>query len=641
MGPQRRPTLNPAPARGCLLGASLTLYRLQLYQTGDLGAMDAGDAALAARVPQLLSLRAAIYGDAFRAFVQEVTGCGPLSEKTDCSCNLYVRGSHLLCHDDVIGTRRVSYIIYLSEPDEGWERSDGGALELYALAQAGVAGEPAVRPCAALLPLWNSMAFFTVQPGRSFHAVEEVFADSKLRLSISGWFHAAAPPADAALASLAQLTSAGGGDDTAAPFAPVDLPLPPAGETDEAALAPPALTAAEEALLGEWVSGEYLQAEAQARVRRRFMRDNSVQLRGFLRADRAAQLAAAAAAADAAAAVGRGVPPPSHDAGVGAGWRLVGPPHKQRFLQYDAAAAGDADASAQPRADAVAAAAAGALLAEAAATLFASPAMAKLLWALTALRPTAVRSAARRFRPGLDYTVAHHGVLTRAARLDATLVTAAEDGGGGDTADAEAWRSGEVGGFEAYLAADESAEGQQAADVYRVDRAGAGGDDDDGGLLSVSAAPNTLSLVHRRVCPGLLRLLSALLCMPPHHAPVRCCSRATLQAAYQFVPRAISERLLRRPCPHVARSEQSFADITSLSGLGTLLLLSLCAHALLARPRDEGIMRFVRYVSAAAPGSRWDVSAEYEVLCPDGPSDDDEDEDEDEDEEEGEEGGDE
>ena len=48
-------------------------------------------------------------------------------------------------------------------------------------------------------------------------------------------------------------------------------------------------------------------------------------------------------------------------------------------------------------------------------------------------------------------------------------------------------------------------------------------------------------------------------------------------------------------------------------------------------------MRFVRYVSASAPGSRWDVSAEYEVVCPEGSSDDDDDEDEEE-EEEGEDG---
>ena len=36
--------------------------------------------------------------------------------------------------------------------------------------------------------------------------------------------------------------------------------------------------------------------------------------------------------------------------------------------------------------------------------------------------------------------------------------------------------------------------------------------------------------------------------------------------------------------------------------------------------RDEGLMRFVKYVSAAAPSSRWDVAAEYR---PEDNSDDD------------------
>ena len=29
--------------------------------------------------------------------------------------------------------------------------------------------------------------------------------------------------------------------------------------------------------------------------------------------------------------------------------------------------------------------------------------------------------------------------------------------------------------------------------------------------------------------------------------------------------------------------------------------------------RDSGVMRFVKYVGAAAPGSRWDVAGEFEV----------------------------
>ncbi len=100
-----------------------------------------------------------------QAFIREVTGCGELADKTDCSCNVYAKGGHLLCHDDVIGTRRcvsvccvakpqhdsvlrphlqrltynalprVSWIIYLTDPEDPWEAKDGGALELYPLEQ--------------------------------------------------------------------------------------------------------------------------------------------------------------------------------------------------------------------------------------------------------------------------------------------------------------------------------------------------------------------------------------------------------------------------------------------------------------------------------------------------------------------------
>lgn len=60
----------------------------------------------AARLPSLIALRSAIYSPEFRAFLSEIAGCGPLSDRTDCSSNLYVHNCHLLCHDDVIGTRR-------------------------------------------------------------------------------------------------------------------------------------------------------------------------------------------------------------------------------------------------------------------------------------------------------------------------------------------------------------------------------------------------------------------------------------------------------------------------------------------------------------------------------------------------------
>jgi hypothetical protein len=45
----------------------------------------------------------------------------------------------------------------------------------------------------------------------------------------------------------------------------------------------------------------------------------------------------------------------------------------------------------------------------------------------------------------------------------------------------------------------------------------------------------------------------------------------------------------------------------------TLLTVQPGFNKLLLVLRDERVMRFVKYVSAAAPGSRWDVCAEYEV----------------------------
>lgn len=77
----------------------------KVYQTGDLANLDPADPTHAARLPQTLRLRSALYSPAFRAWVRQLTGCTKLTEQTDCSCNVYGAGGHLLCHDDVIGTR--------------------------------------------------------------------------------------------------------------------------------------------------------------------------------------------------------------------------------------------------------------------------------------------------------------------------------------------------------------------------------------------------------------------------------------------------------------------------------------------------------------------------------------------------------
>ncbi|KDD72488.1 hypothetical protein H632_c3282p0, partial [Helicosporidium sp. ATCC 50920] len=244
--------------------------------------------------------------------------------------------------------------------------------------------------------------------------------------------------------------------------------------------------------------------------------------------------------ADALDGLGKGSLPP-YAAGVGDGWKGIGPAFKQRFLEFDGEgvelddqavaswihsnreALEDADKAPEDAASTDSPdlpstvsppLLCGALLQSLQRSLFSSPAFARLLHALTDIPLVARRGSARRFRPGLDYTVAHYGVLTQDPQLDAVLCVVDDAG----AAEAEAWASGEVGGYEAYLLADEEEKEKGAADVYRA------GDEDESGVLNVSPACNTLSLVLR----------------------------------------------------------------------------------------DEGLMRFVKFVSARAPGSRWDLSMVYE-----------------------------
>lgn len=71
---------------------------------------------------------------------------------------------------------QVSYILYLVDEDWGssGDKPDGGGLQLYPLDKEGVPGIPAFAPSKTIPPRWNQMVLFAVQPGRSFHDVQEV-----------------------------------------------------------------------------------------------------------------------------------------------------------------------------------------------------------------------------------------------------------------------------------------------------------------------------------------------------------------------------------------------------------------------------------------------------------------------------------
>jgi Rps23 Pro-64 3,4-dihydroxylase Tpa1-like proline 4-hydroxylase len=155
----------------------------RVYQSIDLANLKEGSLAA---MPSLGKLRETLYSQEYRSFVEGITNLpqGTLTEQIDSAANCHAPGCHLLCHDDVIGTRKISYIIYLTEKE--WTREEGGCLELY---ESEIDREnrkvPKPIPSKRILPTFNTMAYFVVDPGNSFHSVQEVFGD-RPRLSIQG-----------------------------------------------------------------------------------------------------------------------------------------------------------------------------------------------------------------------------------------------------------------------------------------------------------------------------------------------------------------------------------------------------------------------------------------------------------------------
>jgi len=593
----------------------------RVYQSIDLANLD--EETHRDEMPHVLQLRSVLYSPEWCRLMEDFHDLphGTLlssssssqqqgEPKVDCACNCHAAGCHLLCHDDVIGTRKISYILYLTEPEPAWTAQEGGALELYDSRPAidndnhdnnnNTRRIPETTPCAVLLPRFNHLASFVVEPGVSFHAVQEVLGD-RPRLSLQGWYHAAEAPARWRDATLQRLKS------YHPPAAPVDngnerrrqeedtegeyVPLDYGDDDDdkvEAEAEPNALDDDgidnDKALLSDqdrthlshFLHPTYLEESAVAEICQKFEEDSSVQLRHFLNQAWVDRLRTAAAREDGSpsgeatttTAMTDPTRPEYYQWGVSKHWQMVGPPHKQRFLEYverpkeedqdDDDNVGNDSADKDSSTSSM-----GSALQQLKTELLQSPAFGRYLGRLTSLgRPTAHRGRVRRFRPGRDYTVAHYGLLTETSVLDATLCFAAGAGGeqpqpvmpreeeeedednnntngdnNEDTAaaldEADAiWQSGDCGGFECYIAADDDEDNENGGSGNKNEPAEEYNQDDDTELLSVSVSNNTLSLVYR----------------------------------------------------------------------------------------DPGTMRFIKYLGARAPSSRWDVAMEYEV-----PGDDDDD----------------
>ncbi|KAB8228144.1 oxidative DNA demethylase [Aspergillus alliaceus] len=543
----------------------------KIFQSGDLANLDGLDDTSLSRLPSLLKLRDAIYSARFREYLSSVTGSGKLSgRKTDMAINIYNEGCHLLCHDDVIGSRRISYILYMTDPDTPWQAEWGGALRLYpTTTKKDAEGEDVKIPSPdfslSIPPAFNQLSFFTVQPGESFHDVEEVYhfkegddtSKKRVRMAISGWFHIPQKGEDgyeegleeklAERSSLAQLQGRGDIYDLPQPKT-VEYENEPEKETEgkgkgkvEEQPNDTEFTESDLNFLIQYIAPSYLTPDIAEEMSETFSNESSLNLEQFLSDKFSARVREYIEEQEK-----KELPQSSDEIQAQTGWTVARPPHKQRymFLQHSTATQDEKSP-----------------LQELLNDVFPSPAFRKWLTAITgADRLTSYDFMARRFRRGQDYTLAS-GYDGEEPRLEFTLSLTPTPGwerGGDEEEEDDNEQEGEnaesesapkpnsepksendtegpaVGGYEIYMAGDDEEEGDAA--IYRS----AAADEDDGILFSTSAGWNRLSIVLR----------------------------------------------------------------------------------------DSGTLKFVKYVSAAAQGDRWDVTGEMGVEFNDDDNDEDEDEDE-------------
>ena len=195
----------------------------------------------------------------------------------------------------------------------------------------------------------------------------------------------------------------------------------------------------------------------------------------------------------------------------------------------------------------------------------------KLIYIYTGYYPQQVRGEVRRFRPGLDYTVAHYGILTSQAMIDASLcvlgdcnamLTASTSSKVsnidvdyefkyGDANEVEEiWQSGDVGGFECYIKAEEGNDGVEAAESYRA--------------KEKRKAPKT-----------------------QYNGQT---NNSEMETEGEF--------------EEGEDEDEDSNDVMSVFANQNALSLVV---------RKPGYMKFLKYVSSSAPGSRWDIACEYKI----------------------------
>ncbi|KAF2836474.1 hypothetical protein M501DRAFT_1007199 [Patellaria atrata CBS 101060] len=535
------------------------IYRI--HQSGDLANLDGLDDSSLAKLPSLLTLRDALYSTAFRKYVSHIADAGPLSgRKTDMAINVYTPGCHLLCHDDVIGSRRVSYILYLTDPDKPWRKEWGGALRLYPTEtfrdEEGVEMKiPTPDFTVSIPPAWNQLSFFAVQPGESFHDVEEVYVrgegeseeedEGRVRMAISGWYHIPQegeegyePGLEAKLAeksSLQQLQSKTDKYDLPQPQWREIAPSTAEEQDNDDDDGEEQLTESDLEFLLRFIAPTYLTPTTVEELNDLFTEDSSLRLSSLLAPNFSTRLREFLETAERDPNI-HAIGPLAPNSGI------ARPPHKHRFL-YRHPAAPEMGATPQTPYD------------ELVDEFFPSAQFAKWLGLVTGCTIIRTNIVARRFRRGMDYTLAT--AYEEEEPLLEVCLNITPSGG---------WGEGEDGG---------NGEADSDGDGYEDD------DNDDAIPASEDAKAKTKDKPKDDTNPpslGGYEVYMAADDSPSH----------TRQTAD----------------PAIYQSNDDGDDgvlFTSPPSWGTLNVVL----------RDTGVLRFVKFVSAAARGDRWDVGGEF------------------------------
>jgi Rps23 Pro-64 3,4-dihydroxylase Tpa1-like proline 4-hydroxylase len=571
----------------------------KIHQSGDLANLDGLDDEALEKLPSLLKLRDALYSPEFREYASKVTGSGPLSGvKTDMAINVYTPGCHLLCHDDVIGSRRISYILYLPNPDIPWKAEWGGALRLYPTKQVAhtneegneeVATIPSPDYSLVIPPAWNQLSFFAVQPGLSFHDVEEVYhanspeqlakEGNRVRMAISGWFHIPQRGEDgfiegleeslAAKSSLVSLQSKGDRYDF-----PKEAELKyPSAETSDDSDEPEPFQAEEIDFLLKFLAPQYLTPDTLDAVREQFEEQSSVSLDQILHPKFQARLRDHIEAEEA-----KPLPATSAEiiAQTSGKWQVARPPHKQKYLYCE-----PSSPSTIPQRDDFDQSKCSNPIEELVDYLLPSLEFKKWLAHATGADATTISRLARRFRRGCDYQLAteHEGE----PRLELCIGMTPTEG----------WVPEE---------SDDEEEGEEESDSESEDDEKPMSKKEWKAYQKQKAVEKAERQAERE---------KARAARIAEKAKAKAAKEAAAETEQEFDD--VGGHEVYMASDNDSADAAIYRAATGDEDDGVLFSNSPAWNRMTLVLRDEGVLRFVKYVSRKARGDRWDVVAHFGV----------------------------